>query len=280
MEIVDAHQHLGSIDHCLSHFGETRAEPPDGEDAVRRSSALGAAGIDWAVIQPSHGYLLPDGIKDTMRINNRMAAYRNLDPQRFRAVVGTVEPRSGERALDEITRAKTELALDGLSWHHRFQGCYIDSQWMWPILRRMSELDMVAVFHTNAESSLEAPWRLQRLAKEFPQMNFVAHDGLWTYERAVHILSTAHETPNVIWDLGGPASYVPIEKWVELNGSTTACFSANFSYTGSAAHKPQLLDLIENAKIAAEDKANILGKNLSRVFKVRSKQTANDGKIK
>lgn len=37
---------------------------------------MDAAGISWAALQPCHGYLRPDGIKDTMRVNDRMATYR------------------------------------------------------------------------------------------------------------------------------------------------------------------------------------------------------------
>ena len=131
----------------------------------------------------------------------------------------------------------------------------------------MAELRLVPMVHTNAESSLEANWRLQRLALDFPELTFIAMDALWTYERARHVLMTAGDTPNIVWDLGGPVAYVSVSEWVERNGSTTLCFSGGASYTGEGAVVlPPLLAQIEGAPITDEDKANILGANVARIF--------------
>jgi predicted TIM-barrel fold metal-dependent hydrolase len=265
-EIVDAHQHVGSLGDALSFSGRSLGqELPVEEDAAQRIRSMDSAGVDWAVLQPCHGYLKADGLRDTMRVNDRMAAYKRFAPDRFRTVLGTVEPMHGEASLPEIDRSKHELGLDGIAWHHRFQGCYIDSRWMWPILERMQALAMVPLVHVNVESSLEAHWRLQRLARDFPDMGFLAMDGLWSYERARHVLHTAALTPNVIWDLGGPALYVSIEEWVERNGSETICFSADIGY-GGGGERPKLLDLIEKARIDDGDRENILGFNIRRLF--------------
>jgi predicted TIM-barrel fold metal-dependent hydrolase len=264
--IVDAHQHVGDLSDVLSFDG--REPPPQlsiEEDAARRVGYMDSLGIAWAVLQPSHGYLRPDGLADTMRVNDRMARYRACAPGRFRSL-GTTEPLHGARGLGEIDRAH-ELGLDGLAWHHRFQGCYIDSRWMWPTLERMAELHLVPLLHVNAESSLESPWRLQRLALDFPHVTFLAMDGLWSYERARHVLMTASVTPNVVWDMGGPVCYVSIEEWVGRNGSTTICFSLGGTYNASGPPtQPPLVAQIERAPIADADRANILGANLARVF--------------
>jgi predicted TIM-barrel fold metal-dependent hydrolase len=203
-----------------------------------------------------------------MRVNDRMAEFKQKAPERFRAVVGTVEPMYGERGLAEIDRCKSELGLDGLSWHHRFQGCYIDSKWMWPILERLQAYKMPAIVHVNAESSLEAPWRLQRLAREFPDLDFIALDGLWSYERAGQIVDTAAQTPNVVWDLGGPATYyTSLESWVQRNGSETVCFSADLGYGTRIVERPGLLNHVESAKISDRDRENILSGNIRRIFR-------------
>lgn len=265
-EIVDAHQHVGSLADALSFSGRPVGEDlPVEQDAAQRIRAMDAAGVDWAVLQPSHGYVKAAGLRDTMRVNDRMAAYKCFAPERFRVVLGTVEPMHGEASLPETDRCKHELGLDGIAWHHRFQGCYIDSRWMWPILERMQALAMVPLVHVNVESSLEAHWRLQRLARDFPDMGFLAMDGLWSYERARHVLHTASLTPNVIWDLGGPAIYVSIEEWVERNGSGTICFSADIGYGGEG-QRPKLLDAVERARIQDRDRENILGGNICRLF--------------
>ena len=267
MELVDAHQHVGSLADALPPSDQPIGQDlPVEADAARRIKLMDAAGISWAVLQPSHGYLRPDGIKDTMRVNDRMAGYRRQAPKRFRAILGTVEPLHGERSIGEIERCKAELKLDGLSWHHRFSGCFIDSMWMWPILRRMAELQMVPLIHVNVDSSIEAHWRLQRLAREFPQLTFLALDGLWSYERASHVMETASGTPNVIWDIGGPANYISIEAWVKKNGADTICFSADLAYASDVTHKPRLQEQIERARVPDSVKAKILGGNMQRLF--------------
>ena len=65
-------------------------------------------------------------------------------------------------------------------WHNRFQGVAIDHQLMRPLLKKVSELGLLPIVHTNAESNMEAVWRLERLALEFPELTFVSLDALTT----------------------------------------------------------------------------------------------------
>src|SRR5262249_9604439 len=150
---------VGTLDDALSFDGrEPSPEPTVEADATVRIRGMDALGIAWSILQPSHGYPRADGLLATQRVNDRMAEYRKFAPERFR-VLGTTEPLQGKEGLVEIDRAH-DLGLSGFAWHHRFQGCYIDSRWMWPTLQRMSDLGLVALVHVNAESSLEAHWRL------------------------------------------------------------------------------------------------------------------------
>ena len=131
--IVDAHHHVGDLSDSLSYDGRDAVpEPSVEDDAARRIARMDAIGVAWAVIQPSHGYLRTDGIAATRRVNDRMAQLQAVAPERFRAV-GTTEPLHGQHGVDEVDRVQ-EIGLHGLAWHHRFQGCYIDSRWMWPTL--------------------------------------------------------------------------------------------------------------------------------------------------
>jgi predicted TIM-barrel fold metal-dependent hydrolase len=264
--IVEAHHHAGDLSDSLSYDGrDASPEPPVEEDAKRRVARMDALGIAWAVIQPSHGYLRTDGLAATQRVNDRMAQLQAGAPDRIKAV-GTTEPLHGADGVGEVDRV-ADIGLKGLAWHHRFQGCYIDCRWMWPTLERMQERGLVPMLHTNAESSLEANWRLQRLALDFPELTFIAMDALWTYERARHVLMTAEITPNVIWDLGGPVSYIGYEEWVKRNGSKTLCFSAGGTYSaGGPVTVPPMVGEIENAAISDADKANILGLNVAGAF--------------
>lgn len=272
-ELVDAHQHTGDITDALGFRGAVSREISIPEDAAKRVRAMDHYGIAWAVLQPSHGYDKADGIRATMRVNDSMAQYRREHPDRFRVIAGIIEPMHAERSFAELERIKYELKLDAVSWHHRFQGCFIDSRWMFPLLRRMVELKLMPIIHCVAESTLESPWRLQRLAREFPELTFLVSDALWSFDRAADIMLRASQTPNVIWDFGGPTR-VGVKQWVEQNGSTTLCFSADMPY--GAAHtiqEPHLRQEIEAAAISDDDKANIFGGNIGRMFGLeRSKE--------
>ena len=264
--IVDSHQHIGSLSDALAYDGtDSLSETSVESDARRRLGAMDAHGIDRAVLQPSHGYLRTDGLAATMRINDRMVEYMSLAPERFWAL-GTTEPMHGTAGVGEVDRIAS-LGLKGVAWHHRFQGCYIDSRWMWPTLDRMATLELVPLVHVNVESSMESHWRLQRLARDFPGLTFLAMDGLWSYERARHALFSASVTSNVIWDMGGPVCYVSAAEWVERNGSTNLCFSADLHYGAQEAEREvPLLKHIEASGLPEADKANILGGNLARLF--------------
>jgi predicted TIM-barrel fold metal-dependent hydrolase len=71
------------------------------------------------------------------------------------------------------TRAKVTLMI-AVDRHRRFQGVPVDHQLLRPLLKKVSELELVPVVHTNAESNMEAVWRLEQLALEFPEINFMA----------------------------------------------------------------------------------------------------------
>jgi uncharacterized protein len=264
--IIDAHQHVGDLADALSFDGRDPVPLRDvDEDAEARLAHMDALSISWAVLQPSHGYSRADGLAATRRVNDQMTRYRDFAPDRF-CVLGTTEPMHGPQGVEEVDRVH-HLGLKGVAWHHRFQGCFIDSRWMWPTLERMDAFGLIPLVHVNAESSMEAHWRLQRLAIDFPTLTFLAMDGLWTYERARHALLTAGTTPNVIWDMGGPVCYVSAEEWVERNGSTTLCFSTGGSYGARGpVTKPTLLSQLESARISEEDRINILGGNVARAF--------------
>jgi predicted TIM-barrel fold metal-dependent hydrolase len=269
MEIADAHQHVGDLSDALGAWPGKRPSPE--EELRLRLGAMDARGIGWAVIQPAHSYLKADGIRDTARVNDSIAAYRKRAPERFPIALGTVEPSHGERSLAEIDRGGQELGLNGFSWHHRLQGGFIDSPWMRPYLRRMAELGLVPVVHTNAESKLEAPWRLQKLAHEFPELTFLAQDAFYSYEQSTEVLFLAERTPNVVWDLGGP--YTPglfglIEAAIRNLGPERFCFSADMSYIGTgSSERSALLDAILRSSLSDEQRMQVLSGTLRRLFR-------------
>jgi uncharacterized protein len=264
MEIFDIHHHLGSLTGG-SLQGEAGWQDRDYHNRVR---IMQANGVTMSAILVATGYIQADGIKDTMRSNDSVAAYRRRDPNHFPIACGTVEPLHGIRSLGELERIKHELHLEGVVWHNRFQGVAIDHQLMRPLLKKVSELGLVPLIHTNAESNMEAVWRLERLALEFPELTFVAMDALTTNVNSQLVLDIAKRTPNILFDTAHVRGASYIRQFVETVGSHRLVFGSLFySYPASYEHCATLEE-IKSARIGAEDMANILSRNATKLFRL------------
>lgn len=264
MEIFDIHHHLGSL------TGGSLQEGDDWQelDYANRVRVMQANGVTAAAILAATGYIQANGVKDTMRCNDIVAAYRKRDPARFPVACGIVEPLHGERSLGELERIRHELGLDGVVWHTRFQGVAVDHPLMRPLLKKVSELKLVPVIHTNAESNLEAVWRLERLAVEFPELTFVSMDALTTNTNSQLALDIAKRTPNILFDTAHVRGPAFVRNFVEAVGSHRLVFGSLFySHPASYEHCATLAE-IEAAKISEQDKANILALNAKRLFKL------------
>ena len=229
---------------------------------------MDANGVTMSAILAATGYIQADGIKDTMRCNDTVAGYRKRDPKRFPVACGTVEPLHGARSLGELERMKHELHLGGVVWHNRFQGVAVDHQLMRPLLKKVSELGLVPLVQTNAESNMEAVWRLERLALEFPQLTFVSMDALTTNANSQLTLDIAKRTPNILFDTAHVRGSAYVRQFVEAVGSHRLIFGSLFySYPASYEHCATLEE-VKAAKISDDDKANILGQNAKKLFKL------------
>ncbi len=264
MEIFDIHHHLGSL------TGGSLQEEPGWQDRdySNRVRIMEANGVTHSAILAATGYIQADGIKDTMRSNDTVTAYRKRDPKRFPVACGTVEPLHGARSLGELERIKHELQMEGVVWHNRFQGVAVDHQLMRPLLKKVSELGLVPLVHTNAESNLEAVWRLERLALEFPELTFVAMDALTTNTNSQLALDIAKRTPNILFDTAHVRGAGYVWQFVEAVGSHRLVFGSLFySYPASYEHCATLEE-VKAAKISEEDKANILSLNVKKLFRL------------
>jgi len=259
MEIFDIHHHLGSLTGGSLQEGDGWQE----QDYANRVRIMQVNGVTRAAVLAATGYIQADGIKDTMRCNDTLADYRKRDPKRFAAAV---EPLHGGRSLGELERIKHELKLDGVVWHSRFQGVAVDHQLMRPLLKKVSELKLVPLVHTNAESNLEAVWRLERLALEFSELTFVSLDALTTNTNSQLALDIARRTPNILFDTAHVRGSAYIRQFVETVGSHRLIFGSLFYSHPASYEHCATIDEIKTAKISADDKANILSRNAKRLF--------------
>jgi uncharacterized protein len=264
MEIFDIHHHLGSLSGGSLQEGDGWQE----RDCANRVRIMDANDVAQAAILAATGYIQADGIKDTRRANDSVAAYRKLDPKRFPVACGIVEPLHGARSLGELERIKYELGLDGVVWHNRFQGLAVDHALMRPLLKKVSELGLVPLIHTNAESNLEAVWRLERLALEFPELTMVALDALTTNTNSQLALDIAKRTANILFDTAHVRGAGFVRQFVDAVGSHRLIFGSLFYSQPASYEHCAALEEIRTAKISEADKENVLALNARRLFKL------------
>jgi uncharacterized protein len=235
-------------------------------DYASRVAMMEVNGVDFAGILAATGYIQADGINATMRSNDCVAEYRRRDPKRFRVAAGIVEPLHGAASLDELDRIKHELRLQGVVWHNRFQGVAVDHELMRPLLRRVSALGLVAFVHTNAESNMEAAWRLERLAREFPEVTFFGMDALHGNAHGQMTLEIAKRTPNIIWDTSGAHSAHFLKRFVEEAGSEKLVLGSTYYSYPPSYDRNHELDLVRESGMRDADMVNVLAGNVKRVF--------------
>src|ERR1700730_12656145 len=74
--MFDLHHHVGSLD-MVAAAGAARAASDPKEDARIRLAFMDQHNIEQALLMPANGYPTPNGIADTRRVNDAMAAYRD-----------------------------------------------------------------------------------------------------------------------------------------------------------------------------------------------------------
>lgn len=264
MEIIDLHHHLGAL------IGGSLLEGDGWMDAdyASRAAMMAQNGVDRVAILAATGYIQADGIAATRRSNDNVAAYRRRDPRRFPIAAGIVEPLHGTASLGELERIKHELGLEAVVWHNRFQGVALDHPYMFPLLKKVAELGLVPFVHTNAESNLEAAWRLERLANAFPELTFIALDALAGLAHGAMTLEIAKRTPNVLWDCTGAHSARVLLRFVEEAGAEKLVFGSQYYSSPPSYRRNHALELLHEAELPAAELEKVLGGNARRLFKL------------
>ena len=253
-KIFDVHQHFGSLEFSgSSEIGSGQIDAIQ-TDYKRRKSIMDKYGISGGCIMPSLQYERPNGQKDTEYINNSISQYKREKEEVFPIALGTVEPLHGEElGVREIDRMRDELKLDGVVWHHRFQGTHVADSRMKAFLKRMEAYNMPAVIHIFSESNLEAPIELETLALLFPNIKFLALDALSSPTNANYIMGICKRVDNIYIDT---ASLFPvgrlIDKFISDVGVDRVIFGTDLYLNPLLYNYPMALGEIENSEVLSE----------------------------
>lgn len=272
-DIFDVHHHVGdaftALGGSLDPTNGMAADEYARVELESRLSIMDAGGVRQAAIIPGHGYLRPGGITDTRRINDGIASYRDRTPARFPVAVGIVEPQHGAALLDEIDRIGDELGLAGVSFHTRFQGVSLDSQWILRAVERLGERGMVPVIHVMDESPEEALWKLGALARAQPDLPFLALDPFCSFEATRQCSFVADLAPNIVFDTSLSYNFDAIEEFAQRFGAARVAFGTDLYSYPVGRRISHVLDQIVASGLDDSDKENILGGNARELFGVR-----------
>jgi predicted TIM-barrel fold metal-dependent hydrolase len=225
-------------------------------------------GVRQALVIPGHGYLRPNGIADTRAVNDEIAAYRDATPARFPVACGIVEPSDGAASFGEIDRVTDELGLVALSFHTRFQGVSMDSQWILRYLERMGERGLVPIMHAMDDTPEEALWKLASIARSLPDLTELALDAFGGFEATRQCFFVADVAPNVVWDTSLSDHFDFIEDVARRFGADRVVFGTDLYSHPVGRRISHLIPQVVASSLPDDDKAAILGGTARRLFGV------------
>jgi predicted TIM-barrel fold metal-dependent hydrolase len=273
-DVFDVHHHVGRAFDALG--GTLQESSTDLAEFARielheRLRLMDEGGVRQALVIPGHGYLRPNGIADTRRVNDEIAAYRDVTPERFPVACGIVEPRDGALAFAEIDRAVTELGLVAFSFHTRFQGVSMDSQWILKYLERMGEHGVLPIIHAMDDTPEEALWKLASVARRVPDLTILALDAFGGFEATRQDFFVAEIAPNVVFDTSLSYNFDFIEDFANQFGAGRVVFGTDLYSHPVGRRISHLLPQIVASALSDADKTAILGGNARRLLQVPSR---------
>lgn len=235
-------------------------------ELASRLEIMDSEHVQQAIVIPGHGYERSRGIADTRAENDAIAAYRDVRPDRFPAALGIVEPRDGAASLAELDRCASELGLVGISFHTRFQGVSLDSQWVLSYCARMAELGLVPVIHAMNETPEEALWKLAVVARSIPDTPVLALDAFGSYEATRECFFIAELAPNIIFDTSLSYNFDFAEDFAKRFGAERVVFGTDLYSYPVGRRISHILDQIRVSELPDEDKAAICAGNARKLF--------------
>lgn len=262
---LDVHRHVGMGVGEYDLFTVPRA----GEIAAWVPQWAASEGADGgaAILSPPPYYKLTNGLEDTRRLNDMMAALVDEGGDNAVAACGTVEPHHGDAALPEIDRMARELGLKGVVWRHRAQGIYADHPVMYRFVARALDNGLVPMVHATLSTN-ETLWRYKKMADRFADHRIIVLGALYEWDQKLEILAEPEAAPNLIYDTAQVTAPSIIEEMVEILGDHRIVFGSGFEYRPGPQALADSARAIEQAKLSDEARRKVMAGNAAALFGV------------
>jgi predicted TIM-barrel fold metal-dependent hydrolase len=269
MLITDCHIHIQPLEmfrpEALALMKKKRPEFEQIEQFSRDPKAflayMDAIGLDRAVLI---NYVAPDVIGFTAEVNNWIAEYSKMDPERL-LPCGSIHPRHCSNVQSELDNM-LRLGMRLLKVHPPHQLLYPNAylqgeEGLELIYRTMEENDIPVMFHTGtsvfpgARNKYGDPMFVDDVATDFPKLKILlAHGGRPLWMDTSFFLVRRH--PNVYLDISGIPPKTLLEYFPRLQEiATKTLFGTDWPGPGVPDIKRNLddfrsLDISEPAKRA------------------------------
>lgn len=253
---IDLHLHNETYDFVLEAYAAADHAP---RDCAVRIENMDTQGVGGAVLIAGNSYVRPLGIADTRAVNDAIAAYRDLAPDRFLAAVGHVDPLYGEDGVEEVARCARELGLRGIAF-------YGMGFMMRPIVKKAAELGLVPFIHVGTPA--DTVWQVDSLTRDFPDLPIVVLNLFHAVNQIGSLVEIAERRPNLLFDLSGSISFETLGLPQLRRIGADRFLYGTYTHSWPLHSKPfgELLPDIVDCDLSRDDKAAILSGNIRRVL--------------
>jgi predicted TIM-barrel fold metal-dependent hydrolase len=248
--IVDIHAHVGRT--ISSDVGQTV------DEWIR---LMASSGISQSVLSVAAGGIQSEGIADTRRANDGVAAAVAARPDLFPIGLASVEVRHGAAGLAEVGRAFDELGLKGLAFHATFEGFSVDSAAFRTVLDATTGRNGLVLLHSTPDAKA-SPRAIAVVAARYPSLTFVMGHPLFSDEQKAQAVAAVAAAPNVHVDIAYQADPATAEFFVREVGSDRVLFGSDAPFFPPA----DVIRSVEDADITDADKVAILAGNARAII--------------
>jgi predicted TIM-barrel fold metal-dependent hydrolase len=242
--VIDTHTHFGPGQGI--YFPKVTAE--------QMIDTMGRCGVKYSISTP-HMALV-----DTDRGNMQTAELVKNHPDRFKGYWG-VNPNYPDRTERDLARFEDFDGFVGFKFLSDYHKVAITDGRYAPVLEYAQERKLPILMHTWGNSGLDGPALVEQVAKKYPDVRILmGHAGYGQWGKAIQV---ARDHPNVYLELTAAYSVRgAIEAMVEGAGSEKILFGTDLPW-----FDPHYgIGCVLFAKIAEQDRHNILHKNAETLF--------------
>jgi len=208
--------------------------------------------------------------------NDDIAELRYQYPSRFPLAIAGINGVDVPAAVREVERTITGMDFDGIAvdpgWYT--PPMYVDDPRLYPIYAQCAELGGVLYLTCSLmqgpDISYAEPWRIQRVANDFPTLQIVVVHGAFPYTSEMLGVMIANAPSGNLWVLPDFFQFIPgfpgAQDWVE---AANHFLGDRILYASSYPVRPLAQSLLEFQRFSYKPEVlgNLLAKNAAALFK-------------